>query len=933
MYNSIDDNRQTGDFERCKMLAMINNTRDMMWSVDREYRLIASNNSFNTIVKHMTGKVLLPGDCVLAEGFREGQITRYRALYDRAFCGESFKVTEYTDVPEEFWSELSFYPIRNGDEIVGTACYSHDITDRRKAESELSMAHNRLLFHFENTPLAFIEWDNKLKMTKWSQRAQEIFGWSSEEYIALKMEAIDLVYEGDQIKVGEVIEQLISGNVERNTVQNRNYTKDGRVIWCEWFNSVLKDKDGKVVSMVSQVLDITDQKRAEEKIVHANRLYSFISEINHTIVKVQDEAALFREACRIAVDCGKFDVAWIGRVDTENSNVALLEECGMTADVRAGVSKWEYVPGSVVDIVLTTGTHYYTNDILKDPNLEKWRGIAIQKGWKSCIMLPIRKSGVIVSTFNILCKERGFFDDDEINLLREATDDISFALEVFENESKKNQMKAQLHHSEQRLKQAQSIAHCGSWELDLSTGMALWSEEACRMYGLGRDEFVQSYDSWLSFIHPEDQEGVLNVISRTRETLSKASFHHRIARPDGSVRHIFSQAEFELDENGQPIGLYGACHDVTETKVAELALAQSEANLRLIMDLIPQSIFAKNGDGKFLFANKSFASLYGLTPDELLNKTVDETIPVKSESEYFRRQDMEIISSGETKLIGEHTVTDNKGKLRFFETVKVPYTVALTNEKAVLGISMDITQQKRTESERSKMTADIVQRVKDLEQFSYIVSHNLRSPVANISGLAEILQIPAIGGGDREKLISELGTSVKKLDEVILDLNYILQIKHKESKQQERVRFSELVDSIKGSIESQIKNEGVQIITDFSAVDEVLTVSSYMYSIFFNLVTNSIKYRQAKLPPVISIASKIIGDKLVITYKDNGMGIDLEKRGSQVFGLYKRFHGHVGGKGMGLFMVKTQVESLGGRISIASEVNKGTEFTIEFGSN
>jgi signal transduction histidine kinase len=103
-----------------------------------------------------------------------------------------------------------------------------------------------------------------------------------------------------------------------------------------------------------------------------------------------------------------------------------------------------------------------------------------------------------------------------------------------------------------------------------------------------------------------------------------------------------------------------------------------------------------------------------------------------------------------------------------------------------------------------------------------------------------------------------------------------------------------------------------------------------LYSIFYNLIHNSIKYRQPGLPCVIQIRSRLLKEGVQLVFKDNGIGIDLKKRGEQVFGLYKRFHPAIEGKGMGLFMVKTQVEALGGKISISSEPNKGTEFTIEF---
>ena len=102
------------------------------------------------------------------------------------------------------------------------------------------------------------------------------------------------------------------------------------------------------------------------------------------------------------------------------------------------------------------------------------------------------------------------------------------------------------------------------------------------------------------------------------------------------------------------------------------------------------------------------------------------------------------------------------------------------------------------------------------------------------------------------------------------------------------------------------------------------------YSIFYNLISNSVKYRRPKIGTIIEIKSHLVNNQIELTFSDNGMGIDLSRNGDQVFGLYKRFHTHIEGKGMGLFMVKTQVENLGGAISINSKPNEGTIFKIVF---
>jgi len=250
--------------------------------------------------------------------------------------------------------------------------------------------------------------------------------------------------------------------------------------------------------------------------------------------------------------------------------------------------------------------------------------------------------------------------------------------------------------------------------------------------------------------------------------------------------------------------------------------------------------------------------------------------------------------------------------------------------KAYILNFRDCTERKLAEMERTKMVDDIMQRNKELEQFSYIVSHNLRAPVANIIGLAKELNDDQLTLTEVKVVRQYLLHSAKQLDNVILDLNNVLQVKQEINENKEKVTLSIILEEIKSSISQIIRDENVDFIIDFSEGDELFTIKSYLHSVFYNLISNSIKYRQVAATPIIEIKSLKDGDKLIIYYKDNGLGIDLKKYGDQLFGLYKKFHHHVEGKGMGLFMVKTQLETLSAEISVESQVDQGTEFTIEF---
>lgn len=232
--------------------------------------------------------------------------------------------------------------------------------------------------------------------------------------------------------------------------------------------------------------------------------------------------------------------------------------------------------------------------------------------------------------------------------------------------------------------------------------------------------------------------------------------------------------------------------------------------------------------------------------------------------------------------------------------------------------------------ERIKMVNELLQRNKELEQFAYIVSHNLRAPVANIIGASTALNEMGLTSAEKATLRKGISASAIKVDDVIHDLNDILQVKSKINETREIVNFSGLVDDIKASIAHLVNKDDVEIKYDFPDINEYFTIKPYLYSIFLNLISNSVKYRRPDNHCIIEIMSHLLKDKIELTFSDNGMGIDLDKKGGQVFGLYKRFHTHIEGKGIGLFMVKTQVEALGGKISVKSRENVGTEFKIEF---
>jgi len=244
-----------------------------------------------------------------------------------------------------------------------------------------------------------------------------------------------------------------------------------------------------------------------------------------------------------------------------------------------------------------------------------------------------------------------------------------------------------------------------------------------------------------------------------------------------------------------------------------------------------------------------------------------------------------------------------------------------------------VSYSKNLEAEIDKRTREIkdtnnelIRHNNQLEQFAFTVSHNLRAPIARLLGLTELMKMTT--NVEKEAVLRRIEQSSKDLDVIIHDLTRILDIKSGIQKTLDRVDLKEQVEKILMRLENVIRESGAVIEVNFSEVRVIRSVSTYIDSVLYNLINNAIKYSSPDRQNPISISSSLRNDAVVISVKDNGIGIELDKYGSQLFGLYKRFNTHTEGKGLGLYLVKVQVESLNGHIEVESVLGEGTTFRI-----
>jgi signal transduction histidine kinase len=233
----------------------------------------------------------------------------------------------------------------------------------------------------------------------------------------------------------------------------------------------------------------------------------------------------------------------------------------------------------------------------------------------------------------------------------------------------------------------------------------------------------------------------------------------------------------------------------------------------------------------------------------------------------------------------------------------------------------------KAEEERDQLIEDLTSRNQDLSQFAYITSHNLRAPLSNLIGLIDILNYELLDEYNKT-IVDMFKDSAQKLNETIYDLTQMLSIKSNKDVKIEPVSVTRIFKKVCNSFTKQIHTMGIYIHTDFRC-EMIPFNKSYLESVLMNLMSNAVKYCSENRALRIEVTTfPDENGNIILTFKDNGMGIDLLKHKDRIFGLNERFHNHVNGSGIGLFITKTQITSLGGEISVQSEVDKGSVFTI-----
>lgn len=705
--------------------------------------------------------------------------------------------------------------------------------------------------------------------------------------------------------------------------------KNDDIRWIHIVSTPEKLEDGSVLWIGMQT-DITEKKLNELKLSKVNHELTLLNRINDIILNAPDEESLYNNVCRALVVEGNYKLAWVcysplpDDPEQKVKPVASYGEQGYVNEIRIDLKDENLRKGPTATVLLHGKTivtnNFETSDAFK-PWLEKTRKFGIS----ASIVLPLNLHNQSRGTINIYAENIDAFDTHEVSVLERLALNLSVAVR---NLRIKNEKDKATHNLNERVKELHVIQEVNKTLQQEDENISTLLQQLVQIIpgGWQHKHVCEARIRFDGQVYQSDRfcESEFKQTAIINTQNGKA----------GSIEVVYTQAT-PIEDDGpfllEERNLINTLAEIIEVyfnkKANHEALLTSEANMKSVFDNTEIGYLLLDREYCVISFNQTMLDEYATLSGIKLKKGVNFLELILPERIAYVKNIFEKV------IVSESTVEYET----YFLVNGVPYyftinIVPIKRHNVIIGFTLsayDITIRKLMEMEREKITADLLQRNRDLEQFAYIVSHNLRAPLANILGLSLLLK-EEISETDKQHALNGIENSTLRLDEVVRDLNTILQVRREISEVKIRVSFTELVSSIQDSIFNIIEESKTRIETDFSAIDEVTTIRSYLGSIIFNLINNSIKYAQPGVAPHIRIWTERNGHDLMLHFKDNGMGIDLERNGNQLFGLYKRFHPHIEGKGVGLYMVKTQVEVLGGNIEARSEPGKGTEFIIRF---
>lgn len=753
----------------------------------------------------------------------------------------------------------------------------------KSAERSFQAAHERLLFHLENTPLGYIEWDNQLRVQFWSKRSEEIFGWTEADTIQKHQSGFQMIFEGDLSETTKIIKQLLDGSVGRNKVVNRNYTKDGRVIWCEWFNSVMKNKHGEVITIMSLVQDVTAQKTFEDILKEYNERYQMLSKATNDAIwdwDIVHDFELWNHGIQTIFGYKEREIVstknwWKEKIHPADFQRIIQE---ISDAFAAHASNWS----SQYQYLCADGTYKYVLD----------RGYII------------------------------YLDNQPIRMIG-AMQDITEQKNSIE-EIKKLSLVASKTNNSVIITDADYRVEWVNEGFMKSTGYSLQE-----ISGLNPGLILQGHET-----DPTTLDRISERLKKNESFTEEVVYYSK--RGDKYWMRLDISPVFDTDN--QLNHFITIQTDISSQKEFENQITNIARDLSSLIENANVPILGIDRNGYVNEWNRNAAGLTEYSKNEVLEKKLISLVESN-----FQDELSEIINKvlkGESTQNYHLPFLNKSGKrLILFFSIS-PRMDINKNIYGAICVGQDITELiqyreglERMVEERTRELNQALQKEKELvelkSRFVSIASHEFRTPLSTISLVIGLLH------KHREKITTDeyhvkLDSIEKQVKHMTFLLDDILVIGKGEAGKiithYTTVSIENFFSLTAREVEQNASNFRIKLLMKCSA-KEFKTDEKLLRNILTNLLTNAIKF--SSYIKIVYLTVSNTADYLKFEVEDKGIGIADEDMAN----IFTAFHrgGNVGtvqGTGLGLSIVKKAVELLKGDIKISSKIGKGTIITV-----
>jgi signal transduction histidine kinase len=474
---------------------------------------------------------------------------------------------------------------------------------------------------------------------------------------------------------------------------------------------------------------------------------------------------------------------------------------------------------------------------------------------------------------------------------------------------------------------AQRMAKVGGWEVDLIDNNVTWSPITKEIHEVP-ESFVPNMETGINFYKEGfSRDTISKLVAESLETGASWDVELIIVTAKGNEVWVRAIGEAEM-VNGKCIRLSGTFQDIDTRKRAEIEYRKISERLEIATNAALIGIWDFDVVNNVLEWDDNMYRLYGVTRSKFSKVFEAWEATVHPDDKAWSAQAVQEAIAGNKRLNMDFRILWQGSEVRWIHAEGAVIRDAAGNALKMIGANWEVTGQKKAKDQMQKLLNTTTYQNESLLNFAHIVSHNLRSHATNLTMLTDFLLEDKISVDERQNTLQMLKKAAGGLNETISHLNEVVQIKTEVEKQMTPLHLKGIVHKVAQDLEAVFSANKVSLQIEVPSSIHVLGVTAYVESAVLNLLTNGIKYRDPNKKGAIKVKADLHENEITLHVKDNGLGIDLEKHGAKLFGMYKTFHQHPESRGIGLFITRNQIESMGGKITLESEPGKGSIFSI-----